>query len=231
MKVRITLPETLDGIQLKDYQEYDKVLKAFEDKENKEFVAMKMVSIFGNVSMDDLRKVDLSKYEVAVQHINKLFDQKPEFKPIIEVAGQRFGFIPNLEDMSLGEYVDLDTYIREVRDYHKAMAVMYRPVTSRVGDTYEIEPYKSAEEYEDLMKHASFADTYAAILFFWALAKELLTVSMTYLAEESQTTNMENGQPSVKNGDGIKASTISQAVTLLESTILQGYRFTPASLN
>lgn len=231
MKVKITIPETLDGITLKQYQEYEQVLKQFEDKENKDFVAMKMVSIFGNVPMEDLRKVDIAKYQVAVDMINALFEQKVDFKQIIEVHGEKFGFIPNLEEMTLGEYVDLEAYIKEAKDWHKAMAVMYRPVTMQVKDTYQIEEYKSAEKYEHLMKEASFADAYGALLFFWALGKELLNASMTYLTEGSQTTNTENEQGSPSDGDGINLSTISRAVMLLESTLLRNYRFTPASLN
>ena len=42
-----------------------------------------------------------------------------------------FGFIPKLDNISLGEFVDLDSYMSDWDNMHKAMAVLYRPVTFR----------------------------------------------------------------------------------------------------
>ena len=41
------------------------------------------------------------------------------------MRGVEYGFIPNLDDMSFGEYVDLDTYIGDWQNIHRAMAVLY----------------------------------------------------------------------------------------------------------
>ena len=231
MKVKIQIPETIKDVVLKDYQEFARVQSQYKDKEADEHIAQRMVSIFGNVSMADLRKVTLDKYEVAVTLINKLFEEVPTFRHTIEVDGQKFGFIPDLENITLGEYVDIDNYIKDPKDWHRFMAVCYRPITMNVKDTYEIEEYNGSERFAEIMAFASFADCYAAVLFFWTLTDELLSVMTTYLTEESKTTTEDNGQGSQSDGDGISLSTILQARTLLDSNILQGFRFTPVSLN
>ena len=52
-----------------------------------------------------------------------------------------FGFIPDLENMTFGEYVDLDNFITDWQSMHKAMAVLYRPITFEKNDKYLIEEY------------------------------------------------------------------------------------------
>jgi len=231
MKVKIQIPESVKDVVLKDYQEFARVQSQYKDKEADEHIAQRMVSIFGNVSMADLRKITLDKYDVAVTLINKLFEEIPTFRHTISIDGQKFGFIPDLENITLGEYVDIDNYIKDPKDWHKFMAVCYRPITMTVRDTYEIEEYNGSDRFAEIMALASFADCYAAVLFFWTLTDELLTATMTYLMEESKTTIEGKGQGSANDGDGINLSTISQARMLLNSKILQGFHFTPVSLN
>jgi hypothetical protein len=56
--------------------------------------------------------------------------------------GVEYGFIPNLDDMSFGEYVDLDTYLGDWQNIHRAMAVLYRPIREKRGERYNIVPYE-----------------------------------------------------------------------------------------
>jgi len=60
-------------------------------------------------------------------------------------------FIPNLDDITNGEYVDLDTYIPDWDEMHKAMAVLFRPVIQNLKDKYIIEDYKGSAKYSDDM--------------------------------------------------------------------------------
>ena len=231
MKVKITLPTDLRDVPLKDYQEFDRISKQYKDKDAGEYITLNMVSIFGNVGISTLKKMELSNYDIAVNHINQLFEQQPTFRHTITIAGQKFGFIPNMEEMSIGEYIDIENYLKDTQDWHKFMAVCYRPITVNVQDTYEVEEYDGSDKYADLMKHASFGDTYAVVLFFWSLAKDLLDVTMNSLELESKTMTEESGQDSDASGDGIKASTILQARTYLDSMLSQNFPFTPFSQN
>ena len=231
MKVKITLPTDLRDVPLKDYQEFDRISKQYKDKDADEYITLNMVSIFGNVGISTLKKMELSNYDIAVNHINQLFEQQPTFRHTITIAGQKFGFIPNMEEMSIGEYIDIENYLKDTQDWHKFMAVCYRPITVNVQDTYEVEEYDGSDKYADLMKHASFGDTYAVVLFFWSLAKDLLDVTLNSLELESKTMIEESVQDSDESGDGIKASTILQARTYLDSMLSQNFPFTPFSQN
>ena len=59
------------------------------------------------------------------------------------------GFIPKLDDISLGEYIDIETNISDWQKMHKAMAVLYRPVNFKLGNKYGIAPYEVKEEVQE----------------------------------------------------------------------------------
>jgi hypothetical protein len=85
-----------------------------------------------------------------------------------------FGFMPNMDEMSLGEYVDLEKYISDWGTMHKAMAVLYRPIVAGKGEFYEIEPYSGSDKYADVMRDSPVTAALGAMVFFYRLGKELL---------------------------------------------------------
>ena len=85
MKVKFQVPASLKDIPLKDYIAYQKILDANKDAQESEFVTMKMVSIFCNVSYEDLQKLSLTQYDVVVQMLQDVFGQKPTFRNRIKI--------------------------------------------------------------------------------------------------------------------------------------------------
>ena len=76
-------------------------------------------------------------------------NDKPSLTQRFMLNGQEFGFIPSLEDITYGEFVDLDSYLTDTKNLHRTMAVLYRPVIQKAGKRYDIEPYESATKYCD----------------------------------------------------------------------------------
>ena len=85
---------------------------------------------------------------------------------------QTFGFIPNLDEMTLGEYIDLDTYFGDWDNMHKAMSVLYRPITKEKGNLYNIEEYDGTK-YSDVLKLMPLDVVLGSIFFFYNLSSEL----------------------------------------------------------
>jgi len=217
MKVKFTVPTSKEQITISQYQELERVRELNEDSDDGAFLVEKMVSIFCDVDMKDLRHIQYDHYERIVDELNKAFDHKPKHKQVIEIDGQKFGMIPNFDKMSFGEYVDLDEYVKTPADHHKFMAVLYRPITLTIKDAYSIEPYEGSEKYSSIMKYASVADLEGALVFFWSLASELLETTKAYLLEASTKTSTATEQTSEGNMDGINPSSLWQMMTLLES--------------
>jgi len=213
MKLKLNIPETLEEITLDKYQEYAKLIK---DNPDSEFTRQKTIEIFCGVDLKSLLQISISDVNGISEHLNNLFTAKPDLSIEIDINGTRFGFIPNLENMSYGEFIDLDEYLKDVSTWHNALAVLYRPITNRIKQLYSIEQYETSEKYAEQMKHLPFSIAYGAVLFFYDLRNELLSVSMGYLEklqpeqkeDLAQRLNLPNG------GDGLVQYMRSQMAIL-----------------
>ena len=106
MKVEINVPDSLKEITLDQYQRFEK-LNTEENKEST-FLLQKMVEIFCNLNLKDVANIKYKSVQEIVVHLNKIFDQKHSLTPTFTLGNVEYGFIPVLDDMSLGEFIDLD---------------------------------------------------------------------------------------------------------------------------
>ena len=220
MEVQINVPSTLNEIPLKHYQDFLNVQKNSSDEE---FIAQKMVEIFCGIRLIEVAKIKLTSLNELIAHFTTLFSQVPKFQPTFKIGDIEFGFIPELEEISFGEYVDLDSHLQSWDNFHKAMAVLYRPIKTRKGDKYDIKDYDPNIDMQELMKFAPLDVCIAASLFFWTLESDLLQATLNYLEKEiakqknlSQTLAKQLNLQ--KDGDGIKAFMQSLKETSLSLT-------------
>jgi hypothetical protein len=181
MKTEIVIPTSLSEIPLKSYQEFMKVVEKSNDEE---FIGQKTIEIFCGLKMKDVVKVKWSDVKSLTLHLNEIFKAKPKFQATFKINDTEFGFIPNLEDMTFGEYIDLESNISSVETFHKAMAVMYRPITKKVKDRHEIFEYTGTDEFSDVMKFAPLNVVLGATLFFSTLGSDLVQHTLTSLETE-----------------------------------------------
>lgn len=235
MKIKFKVPTRLNDIPLYQYQKFQTILKANEDNEESTFVQMKMLEIFCEADINQIRKYDIAKFEAAVKQLGATLEDKDyQHLNIIEVNGKEYGFIPKLEDMTMGEYVDLESSLTNPDLFHKAMAVMYRPIISKVRDTYTIAPYTASSTIENEMKDAGLADVFASMLFFWNLGNALvknIVHSLSPAQSEAMRTQSEGVKDSVKDGAGINHLSTLQEEMSQSSTELRNYLSRLASLN
>jgi hypothetical protein len=205
MKATIKVPSTLEEITVKQYSEFVKIQSNNQDDE---FIAMKMVSIFCNMELSEVSKISYSSIIDIVQHLNTLFTAKHEFVKRFTLGGVEFGFIPNLEDISFGEYVDLEANLTSFETMHKAMAVMYRPIVREQKNRYDIQSYESSSNFAEVMEFAPISIALGAQVFFWNLGKELLQATMDYLEKtmsKKQKATLAKQLNLANGGDGIAA--------------------------
>lgn len=223
MKVDIYVPSSISEIPLCHYQEFLKLQATSNDQE---FIAQKMVEIFCGLQLKDVVKLKVTSVNELIIHFTKIFKEKPKFKPTFKIGDVEFGFIPNLENITFGEYVDLENYLSKWEDFHKAMAVMYRPITIRKEDKYEIMEYTGAAAFSEGMKFAPMDVAISASVFFWSLGSELLSATLDYLTNEIKTNEKEfqtlaHELNLGKSGGGIVQFTDSLKETLQNMTQLQ----------
>ena len=222
MRIEIDVPSSISEIPLANYQRF---LKVQQNSNDEEFIAQKMIEIFCGIELKDVVKMKLTSINDLVLYFNEIFSVKPKFQHRFKIGGIEYGFIPDLENISFGEYVDLDNYLANWDDYHKAMAVMYRPITETRKDKYNIFEYNGASEFSDAMKYAPMDVAIGASVFFWTLGNELLSATLSYLENEVNRMNEQAilaHEPNLgKNGGGIQVSTDLLKETLQNMTKLQ----------
>ena len=197
MQAEILVPDTLSEITLEQYQKF---LKIQNDNDDETFLAIKMIEIFCGIRGDTIMKMKASSIRDITAILTEMFNQKPPLVKEFTMKGKEYGFIPKLEDMSFGEYVDLDTYMGDIENIHKAMSVLYRPITIKQNDKYLIEDYEG--EDNEIMKDMPMDAVLSSIIFFYNLGMDLSKAMLNSLQQE-ENKDLVQQLTLEKNGDGI----------------------------
>ena len=197
MKIKLNIPEKLSEMTLGQYQDW---LKVSEGKELDTFLQQKIIEIFCGITLKEVMQIKASDIDRLVADISNIFVEEPKFIDRFDYGGKEFGFIPKLDDISFGEYVDLDTYLQDWQLMHKAMAVLFRPITLKRKDKYLIEDYESAEKYD--LKCMPLNVVFGSLVFFYHLRNELEKHILNYLANQTEIKISQKLMDSLKNGVG-----------------------------
>jgi hypothetical protein len=105
---------------------------------------------------------------------------------IIEVDGKKYGFEPNLSKMTYGAYLDITKYDTFTIDdnWAKIMAILYRPITTKVGELYSIKAYTGMESEEPFLKLGM--DIHFGALFFFVHLSKVLPSSILKSLTDSE---------------------------------------------
>jgi len=207
MNVSITVPTDLSEITLRQYKHFLKIQKTVDDEK---FLNAKIIEIFCKVKLDEVLRLKFNDSEFIVKTLTEMFEQKPKLVKTFKL-GKEYGFHPQLDDLTLGEYIDLDTFIGDWENIEKAMAVLYRPVVNKLKGKYIIEDYKVGKDQEIL--DMPMDAVLSSIFFLWNLGIDLSKAMMNYLDKE-QTEALTQYLTSQPNGGGI-----TQFTDLLKETL------------
>ena len=197
------IPDTLNEITLGQYQKY---IKYQNDNDDENFLAIKMIEVFCGLRNNTVRDMKAKSINDICKILVDMFNEKPDLVKQFKMNGITYGFIPDLENMTFGEYIDLDTFIGDFENMHKAMSVLYRPITQSYKDKYLIEKY-TGDKSKDMIDMPMDA-VFGSILFFYHLGMELSTAMLNSL-EGQEEENLVHYLSSTKNGDGINQFTVS----------------------
>ena len=197
MKIEITVPTSLNEITLEQYQKF---LKIAEENPEGNFLNAKMIEIFCGIPLSDSYKLKMSSVSAIIDILNEMLNVTPNHVEKFTLNGVQYGFIPDLDEMSLGEYIDLDNNISSWAEMHKAMNVLYRPIKINKGDKYSVEDYDVSNPAA--LKDMPLDAAIGAVFFFLNLGLELSKHTILY----SNLEEMEDIQEQLileENGVGI----------------------------
>jgi len=176
-------------------------------KGSKSEEALNTIAELSNIPKDLINQLELRDVALMMNKLSELQEkQNSSLKRVIEIEGKRYGFHPDLDSITLGEYADLEQFIKMGVEKHlpEVMAVLYRPIVEEKENVYTIEAYDGnisirAEE----MRKMSAEQVQSALVFFYLFVKELyltMELSLTHLLMEMKT--QLRTQDLQKNGVG-----------------------------
>lgn len=213
MAFKIKVPNSLSEISLEKFQKY---MKLRDENDNEEFLSYKAIELFCGIPLSDVYKLTLESVESISEVLSKMFNEQPKHIERFTMAGVEYGFIPDLNEMTLAEYVDTEGNLSDIQNLHLAMNVLYRPIKDKKGDKYNIYPYKL--ENLDKMKDMPTSAALGAIFFLINLGKEL---SLSTILSSQEVVELQTEMDSEGNGDGIHQYLLYQMEILQEWTKLQ----------
>ena len=181
--MKITIPENINDITLSQYQKYTDLMKR-EDLALHELNTRK-IQIFTGLKPDEVRNISISDYDEIVSLIDKALETEHEFQQTFFIKDVEFGFIPNLDKITAGEFIDIEKYQSNIEDLHKLMAVLFRPINKKDAfNNYEIQTYKGTEQFSEIMKLMPLSAVNGALVFFSSLSNELLSYIQKFTNQE-----------------------------------------------
>lgn len=195
--MEITIPENWSEITLDQYLKFYKSIKSYEGTDNYERKILEnSIYYFCGVSADVYK---ILPEKVFTDLSNEMLDliqksKKQELVLTFELLGQKYGFVPSLDDLTYGEYADLVTYTKDTwQNMPLIMSILYRPIVEEKGDKYRIQSYSGTndDQVELFNKKLTMDICFGATAFFLSLQMELLNDILHSSIKNLQKTNLD----------------------------------------
>ena len=168
--------------------------------------AEETIAALSDIPKKLIKELSLRDVAIIMGKVSELqSEQDTVLKKVIEIDGIEYGMHPDLDLITLGEYADIETFIKAglEKNMPEIIAVLFRPVTERKGEAYTIEAYDGnitirAEE----MKKMSSEQVENAFRVFFVLGKELLKILPSFLLEQTQEMTKQL-QTEISQNDGV----------------------------
>ena len=201
MRLSIDIPDNLNEITLGQYQEWLCVEGTDELKQ------LKMVEILCGIPFGNLIKMKFNEVSDIALHLSTILSAKPSLTQRFKVGKVEYGLIPNFDEMTFGEFTDLDDHLADWSGIHRAMYILYRPVAHRFGDYYSIVDYDGNLKNSAVMKQMPLSAALGALDFILRLGMASSRSILTSIEKQLQKETSQQGQHSLNATDGLTSTT------------------------
>ena len=162
-------------------------------KKSKTEEAKETIKALSTLPVKLVEEMALSDVATIFERLSKL-QIKGKLKKVFEIDEVEYGFLPDLDEITLGEWADIEQYIKGgiEKNIHKIMAVLFRPITSKEDKMYSVQAYKDGRERAEKFKKKMNAEqVQQSLVFFWNLGSELLKILPLFLMQKMKTIQAE----------------------------------------
>ena len=157
--------------------------------------ATETIAALSDIPKKLIKELALSDVAVIMSKIAELqAKQDTTLKRIIEINDVEYGFHPDLNKITLGEYADIEQFIKNGIETNlpELCAVLYRPVKEKKNDIYIIDAYDGDITLRtEEMKMMTAEQVQSALVFFYHLGKVLSGILPLYLMERLKETKTQ----------------------------------------
>jgi len=187
-EITLKIPDKWQDITISTYQKYVKIQEAKGSEKNK---VLKSLALLCDTTTAVVKKMAYKDLLEIMAIIKKMVDTEPDkqqFRKVFMFNKEEYGFVPNLSNITTGEYIDLETYCKEpIENLHIIMSILYRKITFKRNERYAIENYNPDEFKEELFKDCPMDIALNSLGFFLTLGSVLAMTSVRYLkAQETK---------------------------------------------
>ena len=205
--VKLQVPESLADIPIHKYKKF--IAMATEDNGDEQALYH-----FCGLTPDQQERMKVADKNRLRLILSTALQEKPALVQTFEFKGVKYGLHPKIEDISMGEYVDLDELLKEpYKNAEKVLGILYRPITSKKFGKYLIENYDPDKHTGEGFDELGTNILLGCMLFFYRLEIALLITFLRSSQKEEMTNQPSTSKPSsLESGDGI-----AQSIKLLEA--------------
>ncbi len=129
MNLSYKIPESKKDITVKQYIEISKLYKQATDNET-EVSEDDIISICLGIPVKYISQLPIEEYKLASDNIANALKEESVMPLTFSLNGVKCGFIPDMENITIGEYSALDNLMKDAdENANKILNVLYRPIT------------------------------------------------------------------------------------------------------
>jgi hypothetical protein len=188
----LEIPTSWKDVTLKQYLALQADLEAYRDDEEAQSALM-LYHLCG-LDAEYIKKLSAQSYNVVRSKLNEFISPETiELEQFVKIGDVEYGFEPNLSKMSYGAYADITKWdtIQIDKNWAKVMSILYRPVTKKQKERYDIETYDGNID-ETKWLDVNMEVHWGALFFFVRLQMDLLKGILKSLKEEEVPASMRS---------------------------------------
>lgn len=178
------IPKSYSDITIAQFDEL-KEISLIENNSEREIESLCCLLNCDPGTVNKLSIGEINEINTSLEFLKK--EPTTHFNKIITIDGVEYGFISNLETITLGEWVDFDYYSSTFEiSKHKLASILWRPIIKKDHLGYIIEDYDGSRSQvvaEIFRNKMNYQDLYGGSVFFSLIGTELLRYFPDYLTQ------------------------------------------------
>jgi hypothetical protein len=202
MKKEYNIPENWNDVKIKDYLKFYQSIKPFEGMPEFADKLLDRASLYlCGIDSDTLRHCEVEVFNNISNLIYALISSSGDIAltKSFKIGDIEYGFIPHLDSMTYGEYIDLVEYSKDTwKNLPIILSILYRPIVDSDGTgRYTVASYKGTDDtmVELFTNNLTMDVAFGAVNFFLTglevLLNDILRSSIATILNQPDNTQLK----------------------------------------